>query len=235
MTHFYPDYPQPVSNVIADTADPKMPIDDLMTIYDDLTAVGLYVIPKQRDAVGKKPVFPFWNKKGGKLVTILSERSEVEKIQRRDDVSGWCVVTGELSGGVIVVDLDPAEIRRNGENPQDVYIQVQELSTTRFVLRSPANGVHLYYRLPSGHEGGNRAGAGIDVRGDGGYVVARGGYNRYTDKAAHKGVEVNHTNTYELLPLGVYTAIPEMSQKLYDFLYNSKRRGRVLWPYTYVG
>jgi hypothetical protein len=216
---FYPNYPQPVVNI--SDIDLKYPLDNNMQLYDEMTSVGLYVIPKHIDGLTKKPLYPFWNKKDGKLVDVLHDRDRAEALQSRSDVSGWCVVAGELSDNLVVVDLDPAEIIRNGDSPREVYVRIQEMSPTRFVLATPANGVHLYYR--TNQPAGNRAGKGVDVRGEGGYVVAQGGFNRYTDRAEHKGVEFNHTQTYRKLPHGRYDDIPQMSDELYAWLYNPRK------------
>jgi hypothetical protein len=71
------------------------------------------------------------------------------------------IVTGSASG-LVVVDLDL------GADAKEL-----ELPSTR-VIQTPSGGVHLYYRHP-GREVRNSAGrlaAKVDVRGDGGYVVA---------------------------------------------------------------
>jgi hypothetical protein len=45
----YTPYPEPEYNILARHEYPKMPVNELMAIYEKLTAYGLYVMPKQMD------------------------------------------------------------------------------------------------------------------------------------------------------------------------------------------
>lgn len=211
----HPLYPPPRFNIQHN--HPKMNIADLMRVYDELTSVGLYVIPKQ--ATKKIPVWQFWKKEDRQT---LRDRKEAMEYQLRDDVSGWCVATGLQSGRVVVLDFDSAEIIKYGLDPSNVYENVQNLSETLFVLKSPSNGVHLYYRLSDTQEMvGNihPPVRGIDVRGEGGQVVTLGGYNLYEGADAEKkGVPSGHVGTYEKVTFGEYSNIPVMSDELYTWL-----------------
>ena len=75
------------------------------------------------------------------------------------------IVTGRLSG-VVVVDVDPG----HGGDPSPF------VGTTPAFARTRLGGWHFYYRHPGRHvkscAGPNPARPGVDVRGDGGYVVA---------------------------------------------------------------
>lgn len=75
------------------------------------------------------------------------------------------IITGRLSG-LVVVDVDPA----HGGDPQPF------LDTTPVVARTRSGGWHFYYRHPGRHVKSaarpNPDLPGVDVRGDGGYVVA---------------------------------------------------------------
>jgi hypothetical protein len=75
------------------------------------------------------------------------------------------IVTGALSG-VVVVDVDPA----HGGDPSPFQ------GTTPVVARTRSGGWHFYYRHPGrpvkSCAGPNKDLPGVDVRGDGGYVVA---------------------------------------------------------------
>lgn len=89
------------------------------------------------------------------------------------EVRGWwvrwpdanaAIVTGAVSG-LVVVDIDP-----------DKGGQIADIDeVTGIVVKTGGGGWHLYYKHP-GHDVGNRAGLrpGIDIRGDGGYVIAPG-------------------------------------------------------------
>lgn len=85
------------------------------------------------------------------------------------------IATGKKSGGIVVVDLDIDEDkgldgyhtlqdweRKNGEFPES------------WRAITGRGGYHLYFKAPLGYEVRNRAGIieGVDVRGEGGYVVA---------------------------------------------------------------
>jgi predicted P-loop ATPase len=83
------------------------------------------------------------------------------------------VATGD---GLIVIDLDVDPDRELDGLTELARLEteVEELPHTATV-RTPRGGKHLYFRLPDGVTIRNSAGklaAGIDVRGEGGYVVA---------------------------------------------------------------
>jgi putative DNA primase/helicase len=86
--------------------------------------------------------------------------------------------------GAFVVDVDAGEDKATGEIFEAATLQINleraigaPLPPTRFAL-TPRGGVHFYFQLPTdGAEIGNRAnllgkGSRIDIRGDGGYVIA---------------------------------------------------------------
>ena len=210
----YPQTPQPTDDTSPTQAE-------LTEIYDKYSKVGLYLAPKQADK--KVPHFYWWGKENR---AIRRNRNEALEYQTHQNISGWCVVAGEHSHRLLVVDLDPSDIIANGSTPEQVYNLIQNLSSTKFVMRTPANGVHLYYRVPTGkHMLDNSAPPikGVDVRGQGGQVVFVGGYNTYSgDYAQSKGVPDGHRATYSELVDGRYHEIPEMSDELYDWLTSGK-------------
>jgi predicted P-loop ATPase len=74
--------------------------------------------------------------------------------------------------GLFVLDLDP----RHGSAASIADLQVEhgKLPMTRTV-RTPSGGQHLYFKVPAGQvvrNSSGKVGAGLDIRGDGGYVVA---------------------------------------------------------------
>ncbi|WP_448031531.1 phage/plasmid primase, P4 family [Bradyrhizobium liaoningense] len=86
--------------------------------------------------------------------------------------------------GAFVVDVDAGEDKATGEIFEAAALQINleraigtKLPPTRYAL-TPRGGVHFYFQLPAdGSEIGNRAnllgkGSRIDIRGDGGYVIA---------------------------------------------------------------
>jgi hypothetical protein len=81
------------------------------------------------------------------------------------------IVTGEISG-VIVIDIDP----RHGGDESLAALEAKHgpLPTAPTALTG-GGGLHIYFRAPASVKIANsagRLGPGIDVRGDGGYVIA---------------------------------------------------------------
>lgn len=82
------------------------------------------------------------------------------------------MATGERSG-FVVVDIDP----RHGGNQSFQKLQDKHGKVTdRTIALTGGDGYHLLFKYP-GHEiknnqNGKKLGAGVDVRGDGGYIVA---------------------------------------------------------------
>lgn len=211
------DYPK----LRPSTTTDKLSLPELMALYDELSALDLYVIPKQRHS--KVPAIRYWRKGA----PVIKDRRLIVQDQSKDDISGWCVVCGERSGRLVVLDFDTAEIINNGGDPAGTFQWVQSVSPNNFVLASPAGGVHMYYRLPPEFKMvGNLKPPvrGIDVRGEGGQVVTLGGFNLYENSEADptgadkKGVPSGHRGTYEKLPDGQYDSIPLMSATLYEWL-----------------
>lgn len=93
-----------------------------------------------------------------------------EKLEGRTG-EGLGIATGSRSG-VFVLDLD----RKPGK---DGFATLEangwDLPAT-YTVATPSGGVHLYFRLPPFpvKTSGGRIGPGVDVRGEGGYVVAAG-------------------------------------------------------------
>ena len=95
-----------------------------------------------------------------------------------DQVRGWFrnrpdanigIVTGAVSG-LVVLDVDP---QHGGEEWLEQLARGHEQLRPTIESITGGGGRHLYFRHP-GPEVGNRAGLrpGLDIRGDGGYVVA---------------------------------------------------------------
>lgn len=109
----------------------------------------------------------------GSKIPIGRWRAYQKRLPTEDEVRIWwgnhpdanaAIVTGAVSG-LVVVDIDPDK----GGRIQDIK------ETTGTLVKTGGGGWHLYYKHP-GHHVGNRAGVrpGIDIRGDGGYVIAPG-------------------------------------------------------------
>lgn len=74
--------------------------------------------------------------------------------------------------GLVVVDVDPDH---GGEASLDRLVEEHGCLPAGRVVRTGSGGRHLYFRHPGGvvrNDAGRRLGPGLDVRGDGGYVIA---------------------------------------------------------------
>lgn len=74
--------------------------------------------------------------------------------------------------GVVVVDIDPAH---GGEASLTALLAVHGPLPPTVLVRTGSGGRHVYFAHPGGrvaNSAGTRLGPGLDVRGDGGYVVA---------------------------------------------------------------
>lgn len=85
---------------------------------------------------------------------------------------GLLAIRTGTASGLVVIDIDPAH---GGTASLNALIARGLTPPTRYV-RTGSGGLHLYYRHPGGItipcDQGMRLGPGIDVKADGGYVVA---------------------------------------------------------------
>lgn len=103
------------------------------------------------------------------LLEASSEPAVVVGWWRRWKTANVGLLTGEAAG-LLVVDLDGPEGIDSFEQLQKAH---EALPPTRWV-NTGGGGRHAYLRHPGGHLGNTarKLGAGIDTRGDAGYVVA---------------------------------------------------------------
>lgn len=121
-----------------------------------LLRLGWSVIPLQPRS--KLPSGPW-----AQYSTRLMHPSEVQSAFNEDSNLG--IVTGKISG-IVVIDIDP---KRGGSTDE-----VLRKYPTGRVVRTGGGGAHLYYRYPRSGHVGNMVDVtpGVDIRGDGGQVVA---------------------------------------------------------------
>lgn len=196
------------------SSNQSLAIEALMSLYDKYTALGLYLLPKQKGQ--KFPLAKYW--KDHQPVT----RAGVLSDQLAEGLTGWCIVTGQLSGRLIALDFDTQAIKESGKNPQDLLDEIQKLSASQFIFKTPSGGIHVLYRQPE-HQtlltNSKTPIQGLDKRGEGGQIASVGAFYRYTDKAAqNKGVLDGHGGFYSELQEADYSHIPEMSDELYNWL-----------------
>jgi hypothetical protein len=87
---------------------------------------------------------------------------------------GVGVATGS-SSGIFVLDVDVADDKAGDETLAELEAKYGGLPDTPTVL-TPSGGVHYYFAIPQGmqirNDAGRRLGVGLDIRGEGGQVVA---------------------------------------------------------------
>ncbi len=85
---------------------------------------------------------------------------------------GMLAIRTGTPSGLVVADIDPGN---GGMASLNELVAKSWLPPTRFV-RTGSGGLHLYYRHPGPHtkipNNAGKLGPGVDIRGDGGYVVA---------------------------------------------------------------
>jgi len=86
------------------------------------------------------------------------------------------ILTGEISG-LVVLDIDLGQGRDyDGYTSLSRLQELYGILTTTLMCQSGGGGYHFYYRFPAGKRVRNKTGlaglAGIDVRGEGGYIIA---------------------------------------------------------------
>lgn len=84
------------------------------------------------------------------------------------------IVTGTVSGNIFVVDVDEGPGKEGGDSLRAWQMANEDLPATAEV-RTGGGGRHLYFRAPEGmriKSDTNVLGVGVDIRGEGGFVVA---------------------------------------------------------------
>jgi len=75
-------------------------------------------------------------------------------------------------GGLVVIDIDTKGDTNGWESLETLMRAHGDLPTTRWA-QTPSGGAHFYFRTPGEvRNSAGKLGAGVDVRGDGGYVLA---------------------------------------------------------------
>lgn len=84
------------------------------------------------------------------------------------------LVTGAISGNVFVIDVDCGPGKQGDDTLRELQLKFDDLPPT-MEAKTGNNGRHLFYRAPVGVRiitDKNVLGPGVDVRGEGGFVVA---------------------------------------------------------------
>lgn len=126
----------------------------------ELALMGFYLFPCQ----GKQPLVKWRDKSTTELPTI-------ERWIKRYPGCWWGVDCGK--SGLAVLDDDRGKNRQAIASLLDLTLQYGELPDT-FTVRTPTTGFHYYMRGHCRNSASDekKLGAGLDSRGDGGYVIA---------------------------------------------------------------
>ena len=124
---------------------------------------GWSVIPVTRGT--KVPAF-----KWKEFQETLPTQAQIERWAIDYPDASIAFVTGSLSG-IVVLDIDPAA--GGNESMNGLVIEFGRLPETPAVITG-GGGYHYYFKLPPGglRNSAGKLGDGIDIRGDGGYVIA---------------------------------------------------------------
>lgn len=98
-----------------------------------------------------------------------TDRARFAEILRRVPDGQLAIRTGEVSG-LVVVEVDP----KNDGLSTLAQLDARGVLPGTLMVQSGGGGVHLYYGHPGGYVtgGAHKLGRGVDVKADGGYVVA---------------------------------------------------------------
>ena len=100
---------------------------------------------------------------------IAANLEQLANWGRRWPRANWAVITGRLSG-IVVVDVDP---RHHGDHALAELEQQHGDLPWAAVVETPSGGTHVYLAHPGGRiaNSTSRIGLGIDIRGDGGLAL----------------------------------------------------------------
>ena len=126
--------------------------------------LGMRVFPVK--AKDKIPLIAEWQKKA------TTDREQIDKLARKYPGCNWGIATGPESG-VFVVDVDGDE----GTETIKAWEGVHDDGWTQSLVIKTGKGLHIFYQYPEDAKIRNSArqiAPGIDIRGEGGFVVAPG-------------------------------------------------------------
>lgn len=135
------------------------------------TVGGQCVCPKGAECTrpGKHPLTP------NGFNDATTDPEQIRAWLERWPRAHWGIATGAASG-LVVIDLDTKPDANGVASMGALRERARGLLPPTLTVRTGSGGLHLYFRHPGGVVkcSSGRVGAGIDVRGDGGYVLAPG-------------------------------------------------------------
>lgn len=105
------------------------------------------------------------------LKAATTDEAQIRQWWSRWPSANVAVRTGSVSG-IVVVDIDPDH---GGETTLGCLVREHGPLPEGRTVRTGSGGRHLYFAHPGGvvrNDAGRRLGPGLDIRGDGGYVIA---------------------------------------------------------------
>ena len=125
-----------------------------------------------------------------------ANESEVRAWAERWPDSNWCIVTGAVSN-LVVIDIDP---RHGGDESARIISELRQILAIPTPISLTGGGGQHYLFAHPGFTVPNAAGVwpGVDVRGDGGYIVAPG--SRHVSQRTYEWDTSAHPDD---VPLGV--------------------------------
>lgn len=167
----------------------------------DLARAGLSIFPVRSSGPDAKKPCPFirWGD------DATTNARSIEDWWRRWPDAMPAIHLGR--SGLLVVDLDRHEGGADGVTAwEDISLGTVEAPE----VDTPSGGRHIYFRQPAGRSHGNREGKlkgrGINIRGDGGYVVAPG------------AMRADGEGTYDPVPPADLVSAPFVPDWLYDLI-----------------
>ena len=173
---------------------------DLAAAARSLAASGVPVFPCESD--GKRPL----TRRG--FLDATSDLAQVAAWWSRTPEANIGLPTGAVSG-VVVVDVDV-------HGPVDGRVAWRRASEAGLVdgagllVRTPTGGAHAYFPATSGtvQRSWQAANAGVDFRGDGGYIIA---------PPSHRTID-GTVRRYEIADIAAHSVGPVDAARLRDFL-----------------
>ena len=144
----------------------------IINLYNqDFKLIELYGIDEQGNCTcrygakcncaGKHPVKSSWQE------NYIKSLAELKYILNNHKNPNFGIVTGN---GLVVIDID----KRHGgfESLEKIEHSLNELDEPIMIVKTGGDGLHLYYKTDEVVRNRTNLLPGVDVRGDGGYVVA---------------------------------------------------------------
>lgn len=125
------------------------------------------------------PIIPMGENKKP-LVTWSDPNTHInnmdEAIEKYPNVKTWATITGEKSQ-IMVIDIDNKTKGQNGhESLKEILVTLSEEDNqtikNTLIVRTPNNGMHLYFKYRKGLKTVSNIIPGVDIRTDGGIIIS---------------------------------------------------------------